>query len=254
MVAYDTYDYPRYWRTRKYEHLSEVVAIREFLSTRGKLKKLADIGCGYGRLLPAYVDSAEKIILTDPSSRLLKIAKDVCKGENIEIKKGSVENAGDKIEKSSLDAVVLVRVLHHVEDLDKAFGSINSTLKKDGLLIVEFANKLHGKAIFKNIIKGNFTFPLDIFRIDRRSKKNKKEKSIAFYNYHPDEVKRILEENGFKVIEKRSVSNFRSSFIKKIIPLSILMYVEKKLQKPLASVNFGPSIFLYAKKKVTNNL
>ena len=250
MVAYDTYDYPRYWRSRKYEHLSEIFAIKDFLAKYGKFKLLADIGCGYGRLMPAYREHAERIILLDPSKKLLKIAKKACKHEkNIDFKKGSVEKLESEVKSGSLDAVVLVRVLHHVEDVGKAFEAIGKAMKKDGILIVEFANKLHGKALLKNFLKGNFTFPLDIFPLDRRSKTNKSKKSIVFLNHHPDEVERLLEESGFEIIEKRSVSNFRSRFIKRVIPLSILLAIEKRFQKPLAKINFGPSIFLYAKKK-----
>jgi len=44
------------------------------------------------------------------------------------------------------------------------------------------------------------------------------------------------------------VSNFRSQFLKKIIPEKILLFMEDKLQKPFGKLFFGPSIFILAKK------
>jgi len=141
-----------------------------------------------------------------------------------------------------------VRVFHHVEDIDQALSNVNYLLEKNGYLILEFANKLHGKAIFKNLLKGNFTFPLEIYSLDRRSKKNIKQNSILFLNHHPDIVSKSLKENGFKIIDQYSVSNFRYKLFKKILPLKILLYLEEVSQKFLSKINFGPSIFVLAKK------
>ena len=72
---YDTYDYPSYWTERKYEHESEVIAIKHFLSKIRKIKSALEIGAGYGRLTPSYAYRAKRIILTDPSKNLLDLAK-----------------------------------------------------------------------------------------------------------------------------------------------------------------------------------
>lgn len=247
-AAYDTYDYPRYWQERDYEHESEILAIGSFLSKIGKINSLADVGCGFGRLVPAYKRSSKKVTLIDPSQKLLNIAKKKCVSSKFIFSKSDVEDLKTKIKKNSFDTVLMVRVMHHVEDIDQAFQNLNFILKKDGYLIIEFANKLHGKALILNLLRGNFTFPIDIFPVDIRSKKNKKKNSIAFNNYHPSLIKEKLRENGFKIKEIRSVSNFRSESIKNIVPQNILLSMESLLQKPLSRVYFGPSIFILAKK------
>lgn len=249
--AYDTYNYPKYWKNRDYEHESENIVITEFLDLL-KLKhiKIIDIGCGYGRVTETYKDKVNKITLTDPSQSLLDIAKTNNKhSRKIKYKKSTIQNLSKNFKKNSHDLAICVRVFHHVENIDKALKNINYVLDKNGYLILEFANKLHGKAIFKNFLKGNFTFPLDIFPIDRRSKKNIKKQSILFLNHHPDVVAKSLEEQGFKILEKRSVSNFRYKLIKKTLPMNILLFLEKHTQKLFSKFDFGPSIFILAKKK-----
>jgi 2-polyprenyl-3-methyl-5-hydroxy-6-metoxy-1,4-benzoquinol methylase len=143
----------------------------------------------------------------------------------------------------------MIRVIHHLENPEKVIKIVNKLIKPGGYLILEFANKSHGKAVFKEICKGNLTFLLDIFPKDMRSSKSIKKKTIPFINYHPDSIIKMLQDNGFKIIEKRSVSNIRSTKIKNSISLRSLLAIEKLLQKPLSYINFGPSIFLLVRKK-----
>ena len=71
---YDSYDYPAYWQDRDYEHNSEIEAIKAFLGKIPEINNILDIGTGYGRLTPTYSFRAKKIILSDPSSKLLSKA------------------------------------------------------------------------------------------------------------------------------------------------------------------------------------
>jgi len=247
-AAYDTYDYPSYWKGREYEHSSEIIAIKEFLAKIPRIHKVLDLGCGYARLTPSYRFRADKLTLVDPSSKLLKIAKKRFNNKNTRFIQAKIENITKKIKSGSMDLVIFVRVLHHIEDIDKVFESINRLLSKNGYLILEFANKRHFKALTQELFKGNFTFLLDIFPKDIRSKVAIRKKTLPFINYHPDKIKEILTSHGFRIIETRSVSNIRSPFLKRVIPLETLLDLEKKLQKPLAKVLFGPSVFVLSQK------
>jgi len=248
---YDKFDYPAYWEGRDYEHESEVVAIREFLNKIEKIERILDLGCGFGRLSPYYSYRAKKVYLIDPSSSLLKKAKSLLKSERKSIKfiQSKLENATKKVKPKSFDLVVFVRVMHHIEDPDRALSVLSKLIKPGGYLILEFPNKLHSKALFKNICKGNITFPFDIFPDDKRSEKNKKIHSIPFLNFHPDDIGELLKKYKFRVVEKRSVSNIRNEKAKKNLPKSFLLFIEKLLQKPFSHINFGPSIFILAQKK-----
>lgn len=249
-AAYDTYDYPSYWKGREYEHLSEVLAIKSFLDKIPKIGRVLEIGAGYGRLAPTYFFRSKKIILSDPSAKLLKIARQNLKNhKGVKFIQSKLENLPRKIKPESVDLVLLVRVMHHLENPQQAFDVVNKLLKKRAYFVLEFANKYHFKARCIEFIRGNFTYPLDIFPKDKRSKKSIKEGVLPFYNYHPDIIKEMLKNSGFKIISQRSVSNIRSTFIKSVLPSSILLSIEKCLQEPLSLINFGPSIFILAQKK-----
>ena len=248
-AAYDTYDYPSYWEGREYEHFSEVLAIRSLLDRIPKISTILEIGAGFGRLTSIYKFRAKKIILTDPSAKLLKLARETNQDKKIKVIQASVENLKDRVKSRSDDLIICVRVLHHIKDLDSAIETATKILKKKGYFILEFANKRHAKAAVSEILKGNITYPLDISPKDIRSRKSKKAKTLPFINYHPDLVFEKLEKHGFKILEKRSVSNVRSSFIKRLVPTEVLLFIENLLQKPLSVISFGPSIFVLAQKK-----
>ncbi|MCX6706085.1 MAG: class I SAM-dependent methyltransferase [Candidatus Woesebacteria bacterium] len=256
-AAYDTYDYPSYWDKREYEHKAEYYAIKTLLNKIPHIKTIIEIGAGYGRLFSSFSYRAKKIILSDPSASSLSLArkkirnnKQVCCWRNKKaiFVQSSLENLPNQIKSETSDLVIMVRVLHHIEDTQEAFKIVAKLLKDNGYFILEFANKGHIKATLKEFYKGNITFPLDIFPIDKRSKKTKKAKTLPFINYHPDEITEQLRNAGFTIVEKLSVSNIRSTFLKKIITTATLIDIEKALQKPLSHINFGPSIFILAKK------
>ncbi len=249
-AAYDKYDYLKYWIGRDYEHKSEVVALRAFLTKIKKIKNILEIGAGFGSLMPSYAFRAKKIILTDPSSKTLKVARlAFTDRKNIKYIHASLENLPTKVNPASISLIVMVRVIHHIVDIDNAFKIIYKLLSPGGYLIFEFANKQHIKATIKELVKGNFAFLKDRTTTDIRSKKSIKKGTLPFLNYHPGKIRDILDEYGFEVIESRSVSNIRSPFLKTIFSTELLVTLDSILQKPLSYLNFGPSIFILARKR-----
>lgn len=245
---YDTYDYPSYWEGRDYENNCEEIAISEFLNKIPKVEKILEVGAGYGRLFSIYSFRAKKIILTDPSAKLLKLAKENIKSKKTKFIQSTLANLPDKVKGKSVDLVVMVRVLHHLTDITGSFKTISRFIKPGGYFILEFANKAHFKACIREFVHGEFTFPLDIFSKDIRSKKNIKRGTIPFINYHPGVVEKALTDSDFEIIERRSVSNIRSEFLKRHLPCEFLCAIDKALQIPLVNISFGPSIFILAQK------
>jgi len=249
-AAYDTYNYPSYWKDRDYEHESELIAIKELLGNIEIINTVLEVGAGYGRLTPSYMYRSKRVILSDPSSKLLKIAREnYADQKNIKYLHSKLENLDKKVKSKSIDLAIMVRVLHHIDDCDLAFSTIHKLLRNKGYFLLEFANKRHLKATFAHFFKGDFTIPIDIFPKDIRSVKHKKQKTLPFVNYHPDDIAKKLEDNGFELIGKRSVSNIRSSTIKKMFPTDTLLSIESSIQKPLSKINFGPSMFVLSQKK-----
>jgi ubiquinone/menaquinone biosynthesis C-methylase UbiE len=249
-AAYDTFDYPGYWIGRDYEHKSEIIALKFFLQRIKKVNKILEVGAGFGRLFPSYAFRAKKIILTDPSARTLKIARSAFAGrKNLKFIQSSLENLPTKIRSNSVDLVVMIRVIHHIKDIDNAFKVIHKIVSPNGYFIFEFANKKHVKARFKEYLKGNFSFFSDKSTKDLRSQRSIKKGTLPFLNYHPDKIKSILKQYDFEVVDKLSVSNIRSTFLKNVFSTDLLVSLEKVLQKPFSYIDFGPSIFILARKK-----
>ncbi|HKB88838.1 MAG TPA: methyltransferase domain-containing protein [Patescibacteria group bacterium] len=249
-AAYDTFDYPGYWIGRDYEHKSDIIALKAFLDRIKKIKNILDVGAGFGRLVPFYAFRAKKILLTDPSGRALKMARVAYHDrKNVKFIHSALFNLPTKIRSSSNDLVVMVRVIHHITNIDTAFKTINRLLSPKGYLVFEFANKKHVKATFKELFKGNYLYSQDLTTRDIRSKKAIKRGTLPFLNYHPDRIKEVLDLYGFDVIEKRSVSNIRSTFLKGIFSTDILLSFETILQRPFSYIDFGPSIFILARKR-----
>src|SRR3989304_8985103 len=143
---YDTYDYPNYWIGRDYENGSELIALKEFLTKIPKIGTIGEIGAGFGRLTPTYFYRAKKAILTDPSGKLLKIAREEFSDKNnVHILQAGIEALDGKIRGGSADLVIMVRGLHHITDLDPALSTVNRILTPNGYFILEFPNKINFK-------------------------------------------------------------------------------------------------------------
>ncbi len=245
---YDTYNYPLFWKSRKYEHEAEILALKEFLQNIPTPKKIIEIGVGFGRLIPIYGKGSSEITVTDPSSVLLNMARQKFKKQKIKFIQSKLENFDRRIRNNFFDLAIMVRVLHHIKDVGYAFSIVNRKLKTNGYFILEFANKSHMKANVSEILKGNYTTPFEIFPKDIRSARSIENKTLPFTNYHPDKIKEILASSGFKIVKIKSVSNMRIPLIKERVPLNILLFIEKHIQNILSRLYFGPSIFILAKK------
>jgi len=246
-VPYDLFNYNSYWQFRKYEDQSERIALERFFQKIGKKDTLADIGGGFGRLVPVYLPFVKKVTLCDPSEKLLEIAKEKFKtNSQISYQKGGFPNL--LFPDSCFETVLLIRVIHHLEDPKIAFEEVFRILKPGGFFFLEFANKIHFLARIKAFFKRDFSFASNLSPFEQRSKESIRKRKILFLNHHPKKIISDLRECGFLVEESLSVSNFRNPIIKEIFPLKILLFFEKVCQKPLSSLFFGPSIFLLCYK------
>ena len=249
-AAYDNYDYPSYWKKRDYEHYAEFLAIKGLLNQIPNVNRSIEVGAGVGRLFPSYLFRVKKAFLTDPSAKLLSIAtKKYSQNKRVKYLQSKLKNIKKKTKSKTFDLAVMVRVIHHIEDIDMAFEQISNLLVKGGYLILEFPNKNHLKSNIRHFLKGDLTHPLNIFPVDIRCKENIKNKTLPFINYHPDQIIEKLKNAGFEIVEVRSVSNIRSTLIKKFFPLHILLDIEKNIQIPFAKLHFGPSIFVLSRKR-----
>lgn len=237
------HNYLRYWDGRDYEQAAEEIMINRMLEGK-KFKHAVDVGGGYGRLSVVLTQFADKVTLAEPSQQQLDISKEFLKGKpSVDAKLAQAEKL--PFEDGSVDLCMVVRVIHHLPNPVPAFEEIHRVLSKDGYFLIEFANY----ANFKNRVKHAAKFQkMPIDPIDIRSAENKRDDEIPFVNHNPKTVKKQLAQTGFKLEKTLSVSNFRSPTLKKILPKSMLVKLEKASQQPLAKSYFGPStVFLLRK-------
>jgi len=246
-ASYDFYDYVGYWKNRRYEDLSEKLALNRLFNFIKEKDNILDIGGGFGRLSFVYANLYKNCTVADPSGNLLKTAKNNLKDyENIKYKICNLPKLPFKNEQ--FDTVLMVRVVHHIGTPLSSFKEIHRILEPKGYFILEFANKIHFFARLKALLRLNFLYHKDISAIDRRSRESIDSKLITFVNHHPDKILSDLKLSGFQPEVILSVSNFRQNYFKKIIPLKILLFLEKHLQVPFSGLYFGPSIFVLSRK------
>ncbi len=239
-----TYDYTKYWEGRGYENEAEFIALMKLLPKDfDKSRSVIDIGGGFGRLLPIYKERFGKISIFDYSQKLLEAALENADkmSLNIKIIKGDVSNVSSLVNEP-YDYVSMIRVSHHLDNLEEVFREVNKILKQNGVFILEIANKMHFKSVISNLLRFNFGYF------------NKKSLSVAtkdvtFLNHHPKYVEMLLERCDFKVVRKLSVSNLRNPYIKKILPIGTTLFIENIMQNVMSSFYFGPSIFYKIEKK-----
>ena len=238
---YNGYDYKKiFWEDadREYEDQADRMAIRKLLPKR--MEKFADIGGGYGRLANEYIKRARKVYIFDYSKSELAQAKEIF-GDKIETKAGDIYTL--PFQDNELDGLIMVRVTHHLEHMDRAISELYRVLKPGGIAVVEVANKR--------------TLPKMARYVTGRSRVNPFNKEVAnykniakdgFYNYHPRYVEDIFDRVGFKREKVLSVSNFRSKGLKRVFGTKNLIKMENRAQQVLAPVRFAPSIYYKLRK------
>jgi ubiquinone/menaquinone biosynthesis C-methylase UbiE len=236
-----SFNYLHYWNERNYEHAAEVMAINNLL--KGKhFKKAVDIGGGYGRLSVELENYADRVVLAEPSQQQLDIAKEFLEGHS-EVERRLMQ--ADKLDykDGEVDLITMIRVMHHLPDPSAEFNEIARVLSGDGYAIIEVANYTHARNRIRYALKGKKmpSEPVDI-------RTNNREGEIAFVNHNPHTVIKQLAHAGLSVDRILSVSNLRSTTLKKVIPRRFMLAIEGILQPTLANSFFGPSVFFLVRK------
>ncbi|MBR3323343.1 methyltransferase domain-containing protein [Candidatus Saccharibacteria bacterium] len=238
---YNGYDYKKiFWEDadREYEDQADRLAIRRLLPE--KMDKFVDIAGGYGRLAKEYLGRAKSATIFDYSKTELKQAKEEF-GDKISTKAGDIYNIPFK--DNTFDALMMIRATHHFNNMPKVIAELYRILKPGGIAVIEVANKRTLPKMFRYWFRGS-----DVNPFDKKPSNLKGLNKDGFYNYHPAYIEEVFENAGFEIEEVLSVSNFRSTTLKKIFTPSFLMKLEKPTQKLFAAVKFAPSIYYKLKK------
>ena len=239
---YTGYDYKtKFWtKNREYEHIVDLETINSCLN---KYKigsdKILDAGCGFGRLLPAYIDHFKEYTLFDYAHTLLNQAKETYKNlESVRYVQGNLYELPflDK----EFDSAISIRTLHHINNLELFIKNIHRCLNSKGLFIFDVPNKIHLKNRLKHLVTRE---PHDLYSLDKLIYME------TYVNHHPKTVEQVLETQGFEILEILNTNLLRLNFLKKLIPTQYLIKLDKWTQCFVKKYYWSPSLYYITIKK-----
>lgn len=218
---------------REYEDRVEAIALRRLLPAGGV--RLLEVGAGAGRNTPRY-RGFRQVVLLDYSRTQLEKAQ-----ERLGSDDRYIYVAGDAFQlpfaPEAFDAATMIRTLHHLADPLLALQQVRSTLTPGGAFILEFASKRHLKAILRWLLRRQAWNPFsgDTVEIVELN-----------FNFHPRRVRGWLEEAGFEIQRQLAVSHFRLDWLKRRVPLRLLVGLDAIAQWTGALWQLTPSVFVRA--------
>jgi len=195
-----------------------------------------ELGAGAGRNTPRYV-RFERVVLLDYSLTQLEQAQ-----QRLGSSDKYIYVAADAYRLPFVDglfnAATMIRVLHHLADAPKALGQVKNVLEANGIFILEFANKQNLKSILRYLLGKQKWSPFTLEPVEFVE---------LNFDFHPKAVRNWLEELGFTIEKALALSHFRVGFLKRIIPTSILVFLDSLFQWTGAFWQFTPSVFVKAR-------
>ncbi len=219
---------------REYEDRTEAIALKRLLPKSGRL--LLELGAGAGRNTPRYL-GFDRIVLLDYSRTQLEQAQQRL-GKSDQYIYVAADVYRLPFINGLFDAATMIRTLHHMADAPKALEQVKNALGAGGVFILEFANKLNGKAILRYLLGRQTWSPFSLEPIEF-TKLN--------FDFHPQAVRNWLNELGFVIEKTLTLSHFRIGFLKRIVPTAILVFFDSLFQWTGAWWQYTPSVFVKAK-------
>jgi len=219
---------------REYEDRAEAIALQRLLPKSGRL--LLELGAGAGRNTPRYL-GFDRIVLLDYSRTQLEQAQ-----QRLGKSPKYVYVAADAYRLPFVDglfeAATMIRTLHHMADAPGALEQVSKVLQAGGVFILEFANKLNLKAIFRYLLGRQkwspFTRePVEFARLN--------------FDFHPEAIRQWLKDLDFTIERTLTLSHFRVGFLKRVVPTGILVFFDSIFQWTGALWQLTPSVFVKAR-------
>ena len=218
---------------RAYEDRVEAIALKRLLPESGRL--LLEVGAGAGRNTPRYA-GFERVVLLDYSTTQLQQAQ---------ARLGNAERyifvAADVYRlpfvNGLFDCATMIRTLHHMADASGALSQVRMVLQPGSVFILEFANKLNGKAILRYWLGKQAWSPFTLEPV---------EFAALNFDFHPRAVRAWLQEIGFRIDKMLTVSHFRIALLKRLVPTRILVALDSLVQWSGSLWQLTPSVFVRA--------
>ena len=216
---------------RNYEDAVERLALQRLLPPRGR--RLAEIGAGFGRLADLYL-GYEQVVLFDYSRTLLQEAVQRWGHDaRFVFVAGNIYQSA--LAKGSVDALVMVRVMHHLADVPRALAQICRVLHPLSVGVLEYANKRNVKALGRWALRRQQWSPLDTTPVEFVE---------LNYDFHPAWMWDQFDHARLRVQRQLAVSHFRVPVMKRVVPAGVLARMDSWLFEVGGRYPLAPSVFV----------
>jgi ubiquinone/menaquinone biosynthesis C-methylase UbiE len=226
---------------RAYEDRTEAIALKRLLPKKGRL--LLEVGAGAGRNTPRYA-GFDRVVLLDYSRSQLEQAQQRL-GKSARFFYVAADVYRLPFVDGLFDGVTMIRVLHHIADVSRALLQVKNAMRPGGIFILEFANKLNLKAIFRYWLGRQKWSPFTLEPVEF-AKLN--------FDFHPQAIRYWLDQMDFTIQKTLAVSHFRIGWMKRIVPTGILVMLDSLLQWTGALWQLTPSVFVKATRGKPRNI
>lgn len=231
---YEGSDYQEtFWEKggRAYEDAVEAIALGRLLPKGGRL--LLELGAGAGRHTSRY-ENFERIVLLDYSRSQLQLAQEhLGTGERFTYIAADIYRL--PFVAGLFDTATMIRTIHHMTDPRKALDQLRRVMGRDGIFILEFANKHNLKSVLRYLLRRQYWNPFSPDPV---------EFAPLNFNFHPSTMRAWLQLCGFAVERQLTVSHFRVDILKKLLPLGLLVWMDSIAQRTGNWFQWTPSVFM----------
>jgi SAM-dependent methyltransferase len=186
---YEGLEYKDFWEDLSKSRLDELehAIIRDYLPKSGR--RIIDVGCGFGRLSDCYLERFDEVVMVDGSMNLLKQAKEISNNRATYV---AADANHLPFQSSTFDAVLMIRVFHHMHDSRAILMELHRIIFGKGILLFNYCNKLSARQLVKWFLRRDGQNPTILEPAGI---------GTEFITHHPKYVCHILNETGFSNVK-----------------------------------------------------
>lgn len=236
VCSYEGSDYQTsFWEKggREYEDRCEAIALRHLLPPGGHL--MLELGAGAGRNTTRYQGFEQVVLLDYSRTQLVQAQQRLGRSDNYIYVAADIYRL--PFIDGLFDAATMIRALHHMADAPAALHQVRNVLRSRGIFILEFANKRNLKAILRYLLRRQDWNPFSPEPV---------EFTALNFDFHPRAIRAWLRGSDFEILDTRTVSHFRITLIKRLLPARLLANLDELLQWTGILWQVTPSVFIKA--------
>ena len=215
---------------RDYEDGCEAVALKRLLPAAGS--RLLELGAGAGRNTSRYSGYAQVTLLDFSRTQLEQAKARLGTGERYRYIAADIYRL--PFVKGLFDGATMIRTAEPA----LALAQVRRVLEPEATFILEYANKRNLKSILRYLLGRQKWSPYTREAV---------EYIPLNFDFHPAAIRDWMDGAGFILERALTVSHFRVSFLKKTLPVRLLVAVDALLQPTGGLFQLTPSVFLRAR-------